>query len=255
MLSTTMSIIAATLLGEGSRSLTRRVFPNQRGVIHLTDEFTGQLCTSVLYMEVLLIHTTNDNTTVKGAVMSACALFFYHLIHDALFIRRNLNGNPLRFISSYYDCGRFMDSTSLRVLSVLIAQLAGVAAGKEFSKLLWRFEDDLHRSALQGELGCRLSERYSLFYASLVEGVGVFLVVVVSHFATRRWKTVVIATVSTGVFLTCAHVSGMFMNPAVAMGLAFGCHGNRGVGDHLLVYWVSPVVGMVLAKEITTKMR
>ena len=154
MLTTTMSIIVATLVGEGSRSLTRTVFPNQPTVIKLTDELTGQAVTCVSYMEVLLIHTTNDNTTFKGLFMSTAALFLYHLLRDAMFKRRNLYDNPLNFIASYYDSGRFMDSSASKIIFVVVIQLLGVTSGKEITKLLWRFEDDLHRDALNGDIGC-----------------------------------------------------------------------------------------------------
>ena len=92
-------------------------------------------------------------------------------------------------------------------------------------------------------------------YAAVVEGVGVFLVVVASHFTSRKWKTVVRSCVATLLFLMFQHVSGLFMNPVVATGLLFGCRGKEGVWEILCVYWFGPIVCIILSKEITTKMR
>ena len=172
-----------------------------------------------------------------------------------MFKRRNLYDNPLNFIASYYDCGRFMDSSASKIIFVVVIQLLGVASGKEITKLLWRFEDDLHRDALNGDIGCKLNSEYLWVYAAVVEGVGVFLVVVGSHFTSRKWKTVVRSCVATLLFLMFQHVSGLFMNPVVATGLLFGCRGKQGVWEILCVYWLGPIVCIILSKEITTKMR
>ena len=134
--------------------------------------------------------------------------------------------------------------------------MAGVATGKEMCRVVWTYEGDLHRGGLQGDMGCNFNTYW--LHGTVVEGIGVSVLVFVGHFVSRKWRVTAKAVVCAVLVLTFRNVWGLFMNPVMASGLGLRCghgDGGRGVWENLLVYWLSPFVGMVVSKEITTRMR
>ena len=48
------------------------------------------------------------------------------------------------------------------------------------------------------------------------------------------------------------HLTGMYMQPALATGYTLGCHGTT-VIEHMFVYWLGPFIGGYMAWKSTEK--
>ena len=178
--------------------------------------------------------------------------FLFLFSNNSLFSVIFIHFSPLDFVASYYDCGRFMDSTTSRILLLPLLQMFGVATGKEICRFVWTYEGDLHRGGLQGDMGCNFNTYW--LHGAVVEGLGVSVLVFVGYFVSRKWRVTAKAVVCAVLVSQCV---GVVYEPGdgewVGVALSSWGYGGRIVWDNLLVYWLSPFVGMVVSKEITNR--
>ncbi|XP_038077203.1 aquaporin-12-like [Patiria miniata] len=146
-----------------------------------------------------------------------------------------------------------MDAISTSCSQVLGGQLAF-----PYAKRLWRTAPTA-RHGIKWQAMIQ-EQCNSALHASLLGGVAAEALATLLYFAARKYlmprgKMRSIAfdsAVQVVIIALGAEWTGMMFNPALASALTFNCR-NHPVGEHLLVYWVSPLATIALLHAVTTR--
>jgi len=240
-----LSLVAVTVVAIIIRWLARKITSNNNFIIH-TDEFVGNLCAAVFMMELGVIASMYGEYSFVLALGS-----FIHLYLKIMYFSSNKPfANPLAFVELYYENGRQRTFSFFFAVSIILTQLAGLYSGQEFAKVIWAFEDHTHVEVMQIPCKTSLSIEYTLVYAAFLEGVGVMIGGCMDFVTPYKLQPAEGAFVVTTLFFLFGHVNGMYMNPSLATAFSFRCEGHQSDWEHLVVYWLVPCIGMILAREL-----
>jgi len=146
-----------------------------------------------------------------------------------------------------------IDSITTAVFQVLGGQLAF-----PYAKRLWRTAPTA-RHGIKWQAMIQ-EQCQSALHASLLGGMAAEALATLLYFGIRRYlmpkgkargiafdSAIQVLIIAIGVEWT-----GMMFNPALAAALTFNCR-NHPVGEHLLVYWVSPLAIIALIHVVTMR--
>ncbi|XP_022098118.1 aquaporin-12-like [Acanthaster planci] len=150
------------------------------------------------------------------------------------------------------------DIDATDAISTSVAQVLGGQLAFPYAKRLWRTAPTA-RHGIKWQVMIQ-EQCSSALQASLQGGIVAEALATLVYFAARRHlmprgkmrsiafdSTVQVVIIALGLEWT-----GMMFNPALAAALTFNCR-NHPVGEHLMVYWVSPLATIALLHAVTTR--
>lgn len=224
------------------RLIASKLFSNRTVLFHI-DEFIGNLCSGVFIMELGVIGSTYGKYSAALLLAGFIHLFF------KFFYFNSVQGymSPLTFISQYYRDGRRIKFSLFFVATIVITQFVALFCAQKLAKFIWSFEDESHVDALQWT--CTTALSYPWKTAALYEAFGVLIGTSVDLITPKSMKETIGALVTMMLYFFFTHISGSFLNPVIATMFSFRCDGHESDWEHLIVYWIAPVVGLTLAWE------
>ncbi|CAG9530974.1 unnamed protein product [Cercopithifilaria johnstoni] len=213
-----------------------------RFVIGLLLEFIGtlQVCTPMFDVNLIL-----QTYGLFGIFIEITAIE----IANAFFLRDAI-AHPCPLITTA-SRKRLALRTAFLVFGV---QLAAAYLSYFFARTFWK----LHLHPMHDELliadHCEADLTVALTAGSLIEGLATFSSKAI-EFVANEWYAgsraqMLINCIFAG-FLTAIGINytGMYANPIVAWACTFNCKGITYLG-HLIVYWLSPLIGWFLADAV-----
>jgi len=136
-----------------------------------------------------------------------------------------------------------------------IELLAGYAAYQVCRKFWMLHLHSVHTHRHTTDYLCVSDLKVSVMYGMIAEAVAACIVQVVDEAGYRKIRNTMQAHVfgSIVVALTVVaglEVTGMYLNPVLATIVTYGCTGAQPM-EHMLVYWVGPIIGLLAAKMIS----
>ncbi|XP_006037153.1 aquaporin-12-like [Alligator sinensis] len=235
-----VSIVA---ICEVVRQISKRFIP--LGVYRcLAEELASslQLCTCCLELRMLV--ELGPWGGGFGPDVTLTLLFLLFLVHGFSF--GGASGNPMVSLQEFL----IMESSFMATTVKILAQFAGMEAGRIFTKLLWSWElTDLHLIQNLMAFDCSSSIQTSLSQGIYVEGgCSFFFHLVALKFQHNHvlYRVPVVALLVTVLAYTAGLSTGAFYNPALATAVTFHCSGNT-LQEYIQVYWLGPLTGMLIA--------
>ncbi|VDK87806.1 unnamed protein product [Onchocerca ochengi] len=139
-------------------------------------------------------------------------------------------------------------------LSVFTVQLAAAYLSYFFARTFWKLGLHPAHNKLLTAKHCEADLTVALTVGSLIEGFATFSSKAVEFFANEWYvnsKAQMLNNCMFAGFLTAIGINytGMYANPIVAWACTFNCTGVTHFG-HLIVYWLSPLIGWYLADAV-----
>nr|QIJ55396.1 superaquaporin 2 [Haliotis discus hannai] len=132
-----------------------------------------------------------------------------------------------------------------KTLVRIVVQTAAGFASFRLVHLIWSLEFHPDHVKSMRAVGCDTDLKVSIFVGFLIEMMGVLYDTWLSYQPLFRFSLLdeAVKTLN-GTILVCLglHLTGMYMQPAMASGLSFGCKGTS-AWEHVLVYWVGAFLG------------
>jgi len=240
-----VSIIGVVIVGWVLRQISRKITTDPTTLAHV-DEFIVNFASGIFISELRIIRTLHGKFSIPLLVAGYIHLFFKFSYLNKV----GASGSPLSFIASYYRNGRKIRFSLFYASSIIITQFVALYSAQKVALLVWAFADQSHVDAIQVGCNTAISTSYPLYYIALYEALGVAFGTGVSFLTPPALKAASGALVTMVLYFFFVHISGSFLNPILATALSFRCKGHTGDMEHLLVYWLAPAVGMVVAFEI-----
>ena len=240
-----LSIASVAVLGLLLRSVTRKLTANIR-IIVCVDEFIGSLGSSVVIMELGVIAGYHGGYSVPHMV----SRYIYLILQAAYFKMTGGLATPLSFIASYYKNGKKICFSLFFIASIIITQFVALYAGQHFAWSIWTLEDRIHVEALHAVCNSPMSPYYPWYLLALCEAVGVVILMCLDAVTPPLLKVVSGATAYMTLYFFLSHISGCYFSPVIATVYSFRCSGHTSDWEHFAVYWIAPVVGMVISCEL-----
>jgi len=236
LLSLGASLLIRSLVYRLSQSTTLR---------ELYDEFAGNFVCAVALMELFILtfaeHSSNLYLVCMYLVLFVRNIYFTYL---------KLYETPLIFIDLYYDRGRQHEFSTSEIFYIIIVQSIACIVGQSFTKLLWSFQDAVHKNAAGEACLATLSHSHLWYECFALEMLGTFLCTTFDFLMPVRVKPISRPLVLCIAINYFGHVTGAWMNPMLATAFTFRCHGHESDVLHILVFWIAPFVGFSLAWEL-----
>merc|ERR1712013_183134 len=242
-----LSIAVSAILGLLVRITSRKVSTNEK--LHLyVDEWVGNMMSSVFVMELGVV--ARHYGTYSPALL---AFGFLHVFLKLFYFAR-VGGfmNPLAFLESVYRHGNRSPRTPSLLLfaSIVVTQYLALCSGQHLARQVWAYCDHEHVGAIQLACTASVSAAYPWYYSAVCEGVGVFIAVCIDALTPPSLKELSGAGVMMTLHFFLSHTSGSFYNPIFATAFSFRCAGHTSDWQYLVVYWITPAVGLVSALKI-----
>jgi len=211
----------------------------------LYDELAGNFVAAVTVMELSVLSYVRHD-----------ALFYFSCVYGYVFLKvlyfssLELYATPLSFVDLYYAKNRKHPFTFLECVLILVTQSVGTLVGIYYAKYVWIFEDAVHINAAEETCLSNLSEIHEWYECFGVEMFGTFLCAFVDFNMFDSLKPVTRPLMILIVILSFGHITGTWMNPMLATVFTFRCEGHSSDLLHVAIYWIAPLVGLLLAWEI-----
>jgi len=95
-----------------------------------------------------------------------------------------------------------------------------------------------------------LAASYTWYHALLLEAFGVFTATSIDFVTPYKLKPVIRSCITLSLLQMFGYASGLWMHPVFATMFTFRCKGHRSDLEHLLVYWLGPIIGFALSWEM-----
>ena len=155
--------------------------------------------------------------------------------------------NPLSFVDSYYRNGNQMKFSLLFIATITITQYVALCTGQHLARFLWTFFDHTHVEAAQMACMSSISVAHAWYHVAVCEGFGVFTAVCIDAVTPESLREVSGGVVMMSLYFFLGHTSGSFYNPIIATAFSFRCGGHASDWQYVVVYWLAPIVAMVMA--------
>ncbi|VDL65321.1 unnamed protein product [Nippostrongylus brasiliensis] len=134
-----------------------------------------------------------------------------------------------------------------RAIYVFLTQMLGAYCSFFLARAFWKLRIHPLHDELLSEQHCSADLTTAVTIGCLIEGGATFLGKAFDRYASEYFEdsrtcTFVTCTFSGFVCALGINYTGMYANPLVAWACTFNCEGLTHVG-HLLVYWLSPLIG------------
>ncbi|VDN04343.1 unnamed protein product [Thelazia callipaeda] len=145
-------------------------------------------------------------------------------------------------------------STLNRMFIIFVVQLSAAYLSHFLARTFWRFNlHHAHNELLNADY-CEADLTVALTVGATIEGLATFCTKAVEYIANEWYvdsNAQMLITCLFAGFMTSVGINytGMYANPIVAWACTFNCEGITHFG-HLIVYWLSPLIGWYLADII-----
>lgn len=240
------SVVASLTISFVCRILVCKISQDRHVRVHF-DEFALNFVCSVVVMEMFIVSYVQHSLVFYFTVLYVF-LFFKNLFCEIF----QLYANPLSFMNLFYSKNRSREFSFFEVASIIITQIVATVLGQIFVKNLWLLEDAVHINAFDEVCSSNLSHAHIWYECFVVEAFGVFVCAVIDFAMPEKLKWYSRPLVTITVIYKLGHITGTWMNPALASAFTFRCEGHKSDWEHVLVYWIGPIVGLFLAWELTS---
>ena len=215
----------------------------------VADEFLAFLQMSVCVLELGVV----SNIYGFSSQVTLWACFIFMIVKHVTFIRGGYVGTPLSFVDFYYDADKTRTFSFIYALIIILAEFGGSLAAHPMVKILWgQTYSEYHNKAMFIE--CRTTLEVSSTYGFTVEVFTTFICWTTDLLTPFYWKPPVRSVISLGLAQIFMKTSGAWMNPVLATAHTYKCVGHGDLLEHLMVYWVGPFLGVLLARELNFKL-
>ncbi|XP_065665409.1 aquaporin-11-like isoform X2 [Hydra vulgaris] len=220
-------------------------FTKSKSLIRYYGEFVGTFLSCVCILEINIINAIYGSTSLYGL----CSAYFHLFFKNIFFVKTKLHGSPLAFIDLFYVFNRKFHS-KFEIVFMIFIQLIASLSGFGFTRFFWVIVDQKHISALEYSCNSSLSSSYAWQYGVLMEAMGVFACVFIDLVTPNILKYFVRPSMTLILIHFFGDVTGMWMNPVLATTHTFRCLGHQSDWQHFAVYWLGPVLGLLMVWEI-----
>lgn len=210
------------------------------------DEFLGNLVSSVFVMELGVM----SNMYGSKSFYFMASFLLHLIIKHIFFMNVKAYGHIFTFVDMYYTNQRKVKFSFLLFVSIMVVQALGVLCGQWISKYMWTFEDHVHVYSGQEVCLTNLAASYTWYHALLLEAFGVFTATSIDFVTPYKLKPVIRSCITLSLLQMFGYASGLWMHPVFATMFTFRCKGHRSDLEHLLVYWLGPIIGFALSWEM-----
>ena len=220
-------------------------FTQSQHILTLYDEFAGNLVSAVTVMELSILTYAKHNP-----IFCIVSLYIFIFIKVLYFSSLELYASPLSFVDLYYAKNRKHPFTVFECFAIIVTQSLGTLIGIGFARQLWVHEDAVHINASEEACLSTLSEAHLWYECFAAEMFGTFICAFVDFNMKVSLKPLTRPLMILFVILGLGHISGTWMNPMLATVFTFRCSGHTSDLLHIVVYWIAPFVGLLLAWEL-----
>lgn len=228
-------LIIVISLGYLLRKLTKSILPGSISVYFIEFITTMEACSYFFENNFILKHY-------------GYAGFFVAIVLEILISNRTFEGaseNPIKALDEFSKREITFDIAIVKI----VFQAFGGLASYRLAQLVWSLDMVPDHRDRFFETSCSTDLATSIFLGFLVE-TGAALVdtwMGKQSLSANSLIDEVIKALNGGAMIVAGvSLTGMYYNPAMATGHMLGCQGNE-LWELILVYWVGPFVGCVLA--------
>ena len=240
----TVSVLFCLALAFFAKIVANKLVTSILEMSHI-NEFIGNFVSAVFVMELGILESMYGKKSAPFIIA-----FLVHLIIKFIFFMNvKAYGSLLTFLEIFYTNRKKVTFSVFLLLSIMLVQFAGIFTGQWVTKLIWVYEDHVHVHGAHAECVSTLSSSHAWYKALLFEAVGVFIFNCVDWMTPEKVKALVRSLVILLLFEGLGFATGMWMHPGFATAFTFRCMGHSSDWEHVMVYWLGPVIGFICSWE------